>query len=79
MDHEDERAWLWLATVATDPDEQPYCLNRALVLLVAAGWLTAAKREGPAPHDDIIAHGSEPTAVAVPAASRRGSPSLCRH
>lgn len=29
-DHENERAWLWLATVATDPDEQRYCLNRAL-------------------------------------------------
>ena len=57
MDHEDERAWLRLATVATNPDEQRYCLSPALVLLVAAGWLTAAKREGPAPHDDIIAHG----------------------
>jgi branched-chain amino acid transport system substrate-binding protein len=29
-DHENERAWLWLATVATNPDEQRYCLNRAL-------------------------------------------------
>ena len=29
-DHGNERAWLWLATVATDPDEQRYCLNRAL-------------------------------------------------
>ena len=29
-DHENERAWLWLATVSTDPDEQRYCLNRAL-------------------------------------------------
>ncbi len=29
-DHDNERAWLWLATVATDPDEQRYCLNRAL-------------------------------------------------
>jgi hypothetical protein len=25
-----ERGWLWLATVATDPAEQRYCLNRAL-------------------------------------------------
>ena len=29
-DHDNERGWLWLATVATDPDEQRYCLNRAL-------------------------------------------------
>src|SRR5215218_9024822 len=30
VDHANERAWLWLATVSTDPDEQRYCLNRAL-------------------------------------------------
>jgi ABC-type branched-subunit amino acid transport system substrate-binding protein len=30
VDHENERAWLWLATVSTDRDEQRYCLNRAL-------------------------------------------------
>ncbi|MFN8662224.1 MAG: ABC transporter substrate-binding protein [Thermomicrobiales bacterium] len=30
IDHGNERAWLWLATVATDQHEQRYCLNRAL-------------------------------------------------
>ncbi|MFT4040001.1 MAG: tetratricopeptide repeat protein, partial [Thermomicrobiales bacterium] len=30
MDPENERGWLWLATVATDPAEQRYCLTRAL-------------------------------------------------
>lgn len=29
LDAENELAWLWFATVATDPAEQRYCLNRA--------------------------------------------------